>query len=86
MPRTRFDNLNKPKDPPIDWVKAAMLERMDAKHMQLKELSAATGICYETLRWLMRRSPMDWKREQREGVCRALGIETVLTVVGQPNI
>lgn len=85
MPRTRFDNL-RPKDPPIDWIKAAMLERLDAKHMTLKELSAVTGLGYENLRVLMRKSPMDWKREQREGVCRALGIETVLTVVGQPNI
>lgn len=85
MPRTRFDALAR-KDPPIDWVKAAVLERMDAKKMTLKDLSAAVGISYPNMLVLMRKSPSDWKRQQRESVCRALGIETVLAVVGQPNL
>lgn len=86
MPRTRFDKLCEPKEPPIDWLKAAILERMDTKHMTKQALADAAGIGRDNMLVLMRKSPMDWKREQRESVCRALGIETMLTVVGQPHI
>lgn len=87
MPRTKLgDMYSKPKEPPIDWLKAAILERMDCKGYNLKKLSAACGIEYEALRWIMRKPPMDWKRPQREAVCKALGIEIMVTVLGQPQI
>lgn len=87
MPRTRFDNIAKrAQEPPIDWLKAAILERIDQRNITKAELAQQAGIGYANFLVLMRKSPMDWRREQRESVCRVLGIETVLTVVGQPKV
>lgn len=84
MPRTRLDRYAKPEEPPIDWLKAAVLERLDAKGYTLKRLSAETGIGYENMRALMRRPPMAWKPEHRDNVCRVLGIKVRAIVDGQP--
>ena len=86
MPRTKLgDKYSRPKEPEIDWLKAAMLERMDAKRLTMKELSEASGICYATMRVLMRKSPRDWNTQQRDRVCAVLGIQTVRQVVGAPQ-
>lgn len=86
MPRTKLgDKYSKPKAAPIDWLKAAILERMDALGYTLKRLAEESGIEYESLRWLMRKPPMDWKRPQRDAVCKVLGIELLVTVAGQPQ-
>lgn len=85
MPRVNLGKSIK-KDPPIDWIKAAVLERMDAKEMTMKDLAAASGIGYANMRVLMDRSPALWKPDYLNRVCAVLGIETVLHVVGAPQI
>lgn len=86
MPRVNLGKSVQPSAPPIDWLKAAILERMDAKNMNKRDLSDAAGIGYDNMLVLLRKPPEEWKRSQRESVCRVLGIETVLTVVGAPQI
>ena len=86
MPRVNLGKSARPQAPPIDWLKAAILERMDALDMNKRELAYAAGIGYDNMLVLLRKSPGDWKRTQRESVCRVLGIETVLTVVGAPEM
>ena len=61
---------------PIDWLKALMLYRINEREgYSMKELAADSGIGYANLRRLMAMvDTMDWGREQRKSVCRALHI------------
>lgn len=87
MPRTRLsDKYSAPKEPPIDWLKAAILERIDAKGYNLKTLAAATVISYEYMRKLMTRPPMEWPYDCRDAVCKALGIRYHIQIEGQPEL
>lgn len=74
MPRTKLQE--KFCEEPIDWLKALMLYKINAKEgYSMKELAADSGIGYANLRRLMSAvDTQDWKREQRRSVCRVLHI------------
>lgn len=78
MPKTRFD---KPKYPPIDKLKACVLERKLVMGLGYNDLADAAGIKTDSMRHLMSRHTDDWSPEIRKAVCRVCGL-TVKTVVG----
>ena len=87
MPRTRLsDKYSAPKEPPIDWLKAAILERISAKGYTLKTLAAAAGVSYEYMRKLMTMPPMEWPYHYRDEVCKALGIRYSIQIEVQPEL
>lgn len=81
MPRTKLDRA---KYPPIDWMKAAMLERKQTLSITSDELAAAANVSPAYLRKLMtKKHTDDWKPDIRRAVCRELGIgvKTTLSVM-----
>lgn len=74
MPRTKLQD--KFCEEPIDWLKALILYKVNAREgYSLKELAADAGVSYANLRRLVSRvDTMDWSREQRRSVCRVLHI------------
>ena len=79
MPKTKLDKFSKHEDPPIDWLWAAVLERMRVKKIDLKGLSKAAGCSYESMRRYINESPWNWPRGVREGVCKHLGVGFTVT-------
>ena len=79
MPRTRFD---KPKYPPIDKLKACLLERKMVMGLEYKDMADAANISSVYMRKLMANKHTDeWPNDIRKAVCRKCGL-TVKTVVG----
>lgn len=74
MPRVKLGSDLSPKDPPIDWLWAAILERMKVKKVSLEALSVAAGISYGSMRMYAMHSPWEWPRAVRESACKRLGI------------
>lgn len=74
MPRTKLQD--KFCEDPIDWLKALMLYKVNAREgYNLKKLAEDAGIGYTNMRKLMADvDTMDWGREQRRNVCRVLHI------------
>ncbi len=85
MPRTKLQDKITPKAPPIDWLRAAVMERSAVMGYNLKQLAEVGGISYDYMRKLSRVSPWDWPRPVRENVCRALGVKTLCGVEGMPR-
>lgn len=84
MPRTKFD-----KEEPIDWIKAAILERKLAKHITYDELAKGTNVSPEYLRKLMgTKHTNDWSPDIRNSVCRQLriGIQSTLSIVTEDQM
>lgn len=78
MPRTRFD---KPKYPPIDKLKACVLERKLVMGFDYSDLAEAAKVSSDHMRKLMsKRHTDEWPVEIRKAVCRKCGL-TVKTVV-----
>ena len=81
MPRTRFD---KPRYPPINNLRAAILERKFVAGMSWDDLASAAGISGASMRKLATAKPPDeWPPKVRTGVCRLLDIKVSTTVVGE---
>lgn len=81
MPRTRFD---KPRYPPINNLRAAILERKFVAGMSWEDLASAAGISGASMRKLATAKPPDeWPPKVRTGVCRLLDIKVSTTVVGE---
>ena len=72
----------KTSGPPIDWLRAAVLERKAVKCLDLKQMAQIACISYERMRHLILQSPWDWPREIRERVCKSLGINLTITPDG----
>ena len=85
MPRTKLAEKFTPKAPPIDVLRAAVLERQAVLGYTLKDLAEICEISYSYMRTLSRGSPWDWPAPVREKVCRALGIKTYRGVEGMPR-
>ena len=62
----------KAKDPPIDWLKAAILERMSALGFTREDVCTLSGISAGTFRGMMNRPPAEWDHHQRRAVLLAL--------------
>ena len=75
MPRTKLGDAFAPKDPPIDWLLAAVLERMKIKHIGLQRLAELACVSYSSMRQYLMRSPWSWPMDVRERVCKSLGID-----------
>lgn len=85
MPRTKLSaKYCTPATPPVDWLRAVVLERKDVLGYDLKRLAKIGGVSYDYFRKLIRMSPWDWPTPVRERVCRELGIKCVRGVEGMP--
>lgn len=82
MPRTKLDTC---ADPPIDWLRAAVLERMSVKGLTRKELAKIAHVGYGTMRQYITMSPWDWPEDVRRNVCAKLGIRPLRGVYGMPE-
>ena len=78
VPTGRLGRGNEPvtkaKQPPIDFLKAIILERLDRIDLSAQDLAKMTGIGVNTVRDLLRQSPLSWRHEYRKTILRALGI------------
>lgn len=85
MPRTRFD---KPKYPPIDLLKAVILERKMVMKLSYDDIASHVGVSTIHLRRLMTtENTNDWNPDIRKAVCKMLGIgiQTTLTQITDDN-
>ena len=82
MPKTKqTEKYSKPKFPPIDMMKACMLERKLTMKLNYEELSRRTGVSASYLRKLIVSDhTKDWPADIRRAVCRELGIGLQETV------
>ena len=81
MPRTRFD---KPRYPPINNLRAAILERKFVSGLGWGDLGAAAGISADAMRKLANtKAPDEWPLSVRNAVCRLLDIKVTITVTGE---
>ena len=81
MPRTRFD---KPRYPPINNLRAAILERKFVSGLSWDDLGSAGGISAAAMRKLATtKAPQEWPERVRTGVCRLLDVRVSTTVVGE---
>ena len=64
--------MAKKADPPIDWLKAAILERMSVLGLNREDVSTLSGISPGTFRGMMNRPPVEWDHHQRRAVLSAL--------------
>lgn len=84
MPRTKLTEKYC-RNPPIDWVRAAVLERQAVLGYDLKKLSAVGGISYDYMRRLIRVSPWEWPVGVRCRICDELGLKLIMGVEGMPK-
>ena len=81
MPRTKFD---KPRYPPINNLRAAILERKFVARLSWEDLGGAAGISGAAMRKLATAKPPDeWPPKVRTGVCRLLDIKLSTTIVAE---
>ena len=64
----------KPKEPPIDWLKAAILERMEALGFNREDVCTLADISAPTFRMMMKDPSGEWNHAQRRAVLKALHI------------
>lgn len=84
MPKAKFD---KPKEvPPIDWMKAAIMERKQALKVTSEELGKAAGVSGDYIRKLITTKHTDyWPQDIRKAVCKLLGITVKTTLIITEN-
>ena len=70
MPRTFLT----PRDPPIDWLKAAFLERKQTRHMTFDDLAIKTSYSSAKLKRMFDRPTAELNDLQRFEVGKALGL------------
>ena len=85
MPKTRLtQKYCDPALPPIDWLRAALLERQAVLGYDLKQLAKIGGISYDSMRHYIRISPWDWPEPLRARIRKELQITPVRGVAGMP--
>ena len=83
MPRTHLTNkYSDQRWPPIDVLRACVLERIAVRDLDLKALAEIGGVSYASMRQWIRKSPWDWPASLREKICRELGITPKRGVAG----
>ena len=85
MPRVNLGKSLMRDAPPIDWMRAAILERIAVSGLTLKTVANAADINYETFRRYIRVSPWEWPIAVRERVCDILGLVPIQTVQTAPS-
>lgn len=78
MPRTKFD---RPKYPPIDAVRAAVLERKMSLGLTWDEIAEGSDVSGTYLRKLVHRPSDEWNPKTRNAVCKQLGINIKTEIV-----
>lgn len=84
MPKTKLTAKYSKPAPPIDWLRAAILERSAVLGYDLKALAAAGGVSYDSMRHYIRTSPWSWPEQLRTKICKLLGVTPVRGVAGMP--
>ena len=80
MGRTKLD---KPRYPPINNLRAAILERKFVSGLSWEDLGSAGGISATAMRKLATtKAPQEWPEKVRTGVCRLLDVRVSTTVMG----
>lgn len=80
MPKTKFD---KPKYPPIDHLRAAILERKFVARLSWDDLADVAHISPATMRRLaVSKPPDEWPKDVRLSVCRYLQISVHTSITG----
>lgn len=75
--------LEKPKYPPIDWLKAAILERKAVMKLGWEDIAESAGVTCQVIRHLAaKKHTEDWPANIRKKVCSQLGIEAKLVITG----
>ena len=83
MPRTKLDQ---PKYPEIDWFLAGILERKKVMHLTWDDLGEICGTTGENMRqYVMKKPPIEWPKSFKDKICKALGLEIRVYVVGSPE-
>lgn len=81
MPKTKLDI---PKYPPINDLRAAILERKFVSGITWEDLAAVAGIKGSTMRKLARdKPPQEWSRPVLIAVCRYLEIKVNVSILGK---
>lgn len=65
----------KKSDPPIDWMKAVVLERINEFGFTQQQLSALSGISVPVVRNCMRNPVASWNPKYRKNIFKALHIK-----------
>lgn len=79
MPKTKFD---RPKYPPINQLRAAILERKFVGHYTWEDLANVAHIQPATMRALIiRKDPEEWPKDIRASICRYLDIKVTQTIM-----
>lgn len=60
--------------PPIDWLKAAILERMEAEGFSRDDLCKLAGVSAPTFRGMMKQNAATWDSGPRRAILKALRI------------
>ena len=82
MPKVNLSRFSQKDAPPIDWLRAAILERKMAFGYDLKELAAVGGVSYEYMRRIYGNPPSAWPHGVLENICKEFGITLVPSVNG----
>ena len=86
MPRTLLTTkYSEPKRPPIDWLRAAILERQAVYGYNLQKLADIGGCSYTMMRTWIRRSPWEWPKDLRNRICKEFGLIPFCSVLGAPE-
>lgn len=81
MPRTKLD---RPRYPPINNLRAAILERKFVGNLSWDDLARPAGMQGDALRKLAsRKPPEEWPVKVRNAVCRHLDIRVNVNVTGE---
>jgi len=70
----------KPLYPPIDPVRACILDRKHSMKLSWSDIGRELGISGGMMRYWSQFPPDDWPKDVRNGVCRVLGIKVKQTV------
>ena len=81
VPKTKFD---KPRYPPINNLRAAILERKFVSGFSWGDLGEAAGLSASAMRKLATtKPPQEWSEKVRTAVCRRLEIKVNVNVTGE---
>lgn len=69
--------MAKLKQPPIDWLKAVILERMAVSDFTLADVALLAGIGVNRFGQIMKKPVPFWDADDRRRVLKALGIKVI---------
>ena len=68
-----LDGGKKAPPPATDWLRAIILDRIESLSSR-QEAAEACGMKYDSFRRMLKKSPRDWREEQRQAVIKGLRI------------